>query len=484
MAARQRLQAYLQQQSGISRAKAAELAGKLSAVLGAAADQLVPAPLQWLVGRGMQPLKAVQLVVRVCGNDASFMRQWPTWQPVFAANWQLADSRLAAYQQQCKAAKQRPLKGSTSMAVLLSGQPSRYRLLLLPDLPSKLKFVQQLLGKSEAEIGEMIAAGLVLTGTKATLAAAIQWLVSFAGSKDGAVSMLRQTPELLSFSAATLDSKVAALQAAWAGKLQPEQLRQLVQRASMVLTKLTADKVAPTADVLRSWFPQPSEAQAVLAKCPQLLAAPAASLQASKRYFMGPPLSLSRQQFLALVAARPQPFFMNLAGPLTQHKLAFLTQVCRPFMLGHELAFLAALHAAAVECHCCITVFLAMASKSNICHKLPLSVQVASVPVERALSKSHLTYLKSGLTALAGRYFLLTEHGVPLPRHKDGGVVLTYAVEGLPHLLRRMRLHDSQRRLPADDDAALEYVEQWLAAWPATDSGRQWAQPPQPAADA
>ncbi len=99
--------------------------------------------------------------------------------------------------------------------------------------------------------------------------------------------------------------------------------------------------------------------------------------------------------------------------------------------------------------------------------------------LERALSASQLNYLKSGLTTLAGRYFLLAEHGVPLPRHKDGGVSLSYATEGLPNLLRRMRPHGSQQRLPADDEAAVEYLDQWLAAWPETGSGRLWAQAPQ-----
>ena len=119
----------------------------------------------------------------------------------------------------------------------------------------------------------------------------------------------------------------------------------------------------------------------------------------------------------------------------------------------------------------------------SYCHgqrpNLPLSatvrMQVVGVRLERALSEPQLTYLKSGLTALAGRYFLLAEHGVPLPLHKDGGVSLSYATEGLPRLLRRMRPHDSQRRLPADNEAAVEYLDQWLKDWPETDSGRRWA---------
>ena len=138
-AARQRLQAYLQQQGGISQAQAAQLAAKLSAKLGAAADQQVPAPLQWFVGCGIRPLKTAQLLVQMCkspAGHAAIVRQWRTWQPVIAVNWQLADSCLAAYQQQCKAAKERPLKGSESMAVMLSSQPSRYQLLLVRDLPS------------------------------------------------------------------------------------------------------------------------------------------------------------------------------------------------------------------------------------------------------------------------------------------------------------------------------------------------------------
>ena len=327
-AARQRLAAYLQQQGGISRVQAAELADDVTAFLGAAADQLVPAPLQWFVGQGMQPLKAAQLLVRICtsAGQASYIRQWPTWQPVIAANWQLADSCLAAYQQQCRAAKQRPLKGSESMAVMLSSMPSRYLMLTLPDLANKLEMVQQRLELTEAGMGELIAAGLVLTGTEATLAAAMRWLASFAGSKEATVSMLRVAPGLLSYSVAALDSKFAALEAAWAGVLQPEQLRQLVRKAPHVFSR-SSSNFAPTAAVLTSWFPQPSDLFAVLSKAPVLLAVPTAILQSNEAWLTGPPLSLSRQQFLALAQARPQAMSCNLAEPLTQHKLAFLAQV-------------------------------------------------------------------------------------------------------------------------------------------------------------
>lgn len=101
------------------------------------------------------------------------------------------------------------------------------------------------------------------------------------------------------------------------------------------------------------------------------------------------------------------------------------------------------------------------------------------MPLTRALTKSNLHYLKSSLTALVGRYFLLTEHGVTLPRHADGGIsALSYAVLNLPALLQLMRPHDSQQSLPADDDAAVEYLRQWLAAWPESESGRQWGQRP------
>ena len=100
------------------------------------------------------------------------------------------------------------------------------------------------------------------------------------------------------------------------------------------------------------------------------------------------------------------------------------------------------------------------------------------MPLERALSASQIDYLKRSPEALAGRYFLLTEHGGPLPRHDDGGVVLSYAAKGLPRLLEVMRQHDSQRRLPANDGAALAYIKAWLDAWPETDSGRAWAEPP------
>lgn len=97
----------------------------------------------------------------------------------------------------------------------------------------------------------------------------------------------------------------------------------------------------------------------------------------------------------------------------------------------------------------------------------------------RALSPSSLNYLKYSVEALAGRYFLLLEHGVPVARHpQDGGIVLSYATIGLPQLLLRIRQHDSQRRLPADDRQAQAAVREWLQRWPETDSGRLWAQAP------
>ena len=255
----------------------------------------MPAPLQWFVGRSMQPVKAAQLLLRMCQSSfhASIVRQWTGCQLLFETNWQLADSLLATYQRHCKAAKQRPQKSGRSVALMLSSMPSRYRLLLVPDLPSRVALVQQQLGVTHAELGQLIAAGAVLTSSEATLAAAMQWVVCFAGSREAAASMLRGAPKLFSYSAAMLGSKAAALQAAWAGTLQPEQVRQLVQRASMVPTQVTAVKIAPTAEVLCSWFPQLSELQSVLAKSPQLLRAPPASLEATLCYFMGL-LSLSR----------------------------------------------------------------------------------------------------------------------------------------------------------------------------------------------
>ena len=101
------------------------------------------------------------------------------------------------------------------------------------------------------------------------------------------------------------------------------------------------------------------------------------------------------------------------------------------------------------------------------------------MPLERALLKESLSYLKYSLTALAGRYFLLLDHGVPLGRDpQDGGLVLCYASWGLPRLLAYVRRHDGQGRLPADDRQALAAVRAWLQRWPETESGRRWAKPP------
>ncbi len=73
---------------------------------------------------------------------------------------------------------------------------------------------------------------------------------------------------------------------------------------------------------------------------------------------------------------------------------------------------------------------------------------------------------------------------MPVPRLADGGIGLTYTKLGLRYLLCSVRRHDSRQRLPADDEAALAYIRQWLAAWPETDSGRRWAKPPPAAAGA
>ncbi|PRW50954.1 F-box only 21-like [Chlorella sorokiniana] len=261
---------------------------------------------------------------RRCRSQVGCRCMWPTWQPLFDANWRLADSYQAAYQQHCKATEQKPLKGSESMAAMLSSMPSRYRLLQVQDLPSKLALLQQ-------------------------------------------------------------------------GQLA------------------LADR-------------EPSELLPVLQTAPHLLGVSASVLQANEHWFTSPPLSLSRSEFLARVRAAPQVFFQNFKEGRMQRKLAFLTEV-------------------------------------------------GGMPLERAVSASQLTYLKSGTTALAGRYFLLTEHNVPVPRHEDGGVALSYAGIGLPTLLRRMRRHDSQGRLLADDDAALAYIQQWLAAWPESESGQRRCTP-------
>lgn len=105
------------------------------------------------------------------------------------------------------------------------------------------------------------------------------------------------------------------------------------------------------------------------------------------------------------------------------------------------------------------------------------------MPLKRILSASHADFLTSSMEALAGRYFLLVEHCVAMPRSKGEGISLGYVEDTLPKLLQRMRQHDSQGRLPADDSEALAYIKRWLAAWPQTESGRRWAKPPAATAD-
>ena len=308
-------------------AAAADLAQQLVSIL-PGADELVLPPLQ-LVQRGMEPTKAAQLVAHMCGNSNGKpkIQNWPRWELTFAANWQLADGYLRAYWQLCDATSERPLKGGESLAALLSTKRSMYKLLPVAALQPKLEVLQQTPASlSQAEVGQLIAGGLACGGKMETFVGAIAWLVRYGGSVDAAISMLRQAPSLAGYSAATLDSKVAALEAAWDGVLQRQQVAQLVRRKALVL-RCYAERYASTTAVLRGWFPQPGDLWAVLDKAPALLAALAAALQASERYLTGPLLRLSRQEFLALVKAAPQAFTMDFSNDLTQHKLAFLTQV-------------------------------------------------------------------------------------------------------------------------------------------------------------
>ena len=77
------------------------------------------------------------------------------------------------------------------MAAMLSSMPSRYQLLRVHDLPSKVAGLQQgQLGLSVADVGQLVAAGAKL-GSTATTASAIQWLVRFGGSTEAGFSMLR-----------------------------------------------------------------------------------------------------------------------------------------------------------------------------------------------------------------------------------------------------------------------------------------------------
>lgn len=146
-----------------------------------------------------------------------------------------------------------------------------------------------------------------------------------------------------------------------------------------------------------------------------------------------------------------------------QRKLAFVTQVgaapksmgCCRCQSGKSWS--------GQRSSCCMLVFFLWAYPVGHLHRVILS-QVGGVPLERALSASHLNYLKHSMEALAGRYFLLTQHGVPMSMHEDGGIVPTYAGRGLPTLLHRLREHDSAARLPADNAAAVAYLRKWLAA--------------------
>lgn len=326
-AAQQRLQAYLQQQDGISPADAERLARRFCVKLGADADQQAAAPLEWCVSRGMQPVKAALLLAHMCdrSNHAVTVQQWAEWQPLLEANWQLADSHLAAYQQQRRENKQRLLKDSESVAALLSSKPSMYPLLRVRDLPQKVALLQQH-QLDDADVGRIMASTSALTVSLGSLARAVQWLVGFAGSSEAAAGMLRATPQLLEDQASGLPSRLVRLQGAWHGALQPEQLQQLVCRWSAVLTIWSPDYYQ-TAAVLRDWFPRPSTLYTVLQAAPQLLAAPGATLLANSRCLMAPPFSLSRQQFLALFKASPHILASNISTPLTKHKLTFMTQV-------------------------------------------------------------------------------------------------------------------------------------------------------------
>ncbi|PRW50952.1 hypothetical protein C2E21_5331 [Chlorella sorokiniana] len=288
------LQAWLQQEQGLSAKAADQHARRLALVFGsqqAALDGL-PAVFKWCRSRGLTGLQTAQLLNNIAGKQQKNVVQFATLaQPV----WQLIDSYIAAHIEPLRQAGAR--------------------------LPKHTSLAEALCSSSEAATVLSMPPGHV----EAWLAAISQQLPAAAIGR-----LLLGMPHV---EVRTLQRNLDSLQQTlgWTA----EQARQLALKQARLMS-VAPGTVQAAAAWLRQLFPDAEQLAAVVSRGPLLLASSVQHLQGNAdtlRQALG--WQDGDSQLAAFVAAYPQPFAVNdFSSECAAHKLRLLTQVAGCYLVG------------------------------------------------------------------------------------------------------------------------------------------------------
>ncbi|PRW50983.1 zinc finger ZZ-type and EF-hand domain-containing 1 [Chlorella sorokiniana] len=387
------LQAWLQQEQGLSAKAADQHARRLARVFGsqqAALDGL-PATFQWCRSHGLTGLQAAQLLDRIAKKRPANVVQFAALvQPV----WQLMDSYIAAHIEPLRQAGAM-LPKHTSLAEVLCSSPNVVPALGMPPghVEAWLAAVSERL--TAATIGSLLV-GMpnVVCGSPTTTVAAISWAVSVLGAQDPA-AFFSAARGLLTYEVQTLQRNLDSLQQAL--NLTAEQARQLVLKQAMLLAS-RPDTVQAALTWLRQLFPDAAQLADVFDRGGRLLSCSVHRLQGNAdtlRQALG--WQDGDRQLAAFVAAYPQPFAAN--------------------DLSSECA----------------------------AHKLRVMTQVAGCPLVDVLSEGS-NYLKTGLETMAAHYMLVQERAPHRLYDKAGTLHLSWVINASrPDYLNAMGISREQR---------------------------------------
>ncbi len=318
------LQAWLQQEQGLSAADADRHARRLALVFGsqqAALDSL-PATFEWCNSRGLSGPQTAQLLDRIAKKRRENVVQFAALvQPV----WQLMDSHIAAYVEPLRQAGAR-LPKHTSLAGVLCGNKTAFLALVMPPGHAEAWLAAVSRQLPAAALGKLLLTlPNVANSSPATASAAISWAAEVLGVADPA-AMFARMPGLLMREATTLQRNLDSLQQAlgWTA----EAARQLVRKQPSLLTA-GPDSVQAAAAWLRKYIPDAEQLADVISRGPQLIGCSEQHLQANADYLRQ---ALGWQdgdgQLAAFIAARPQAFaIVKFSNAETQHKLRLLSEV-------------------------------------------------------------------------------------------------------------------------------------------------------------
>ncbi len=318
------LQAWLQQEQGLSAADADQHARRLALVFGsqqAALDGL-PATFEWCRSQGLSGPRAAQLLNRIAKRRRESVVQFAALvQPV----WQVLDSHIAAYVEPLRQAGARLPKHTSLAGVLRSSSAAADALSMPPGhVEAWLAAVSEQM--PAAAVGRLLLSlPNAVCGKPATAEAAISWAADVLGLAEP-VDFFARVPALLKCEATTLQRNLASLQRGlgWTA----EAARQLVLKQPVVLASST-DTVEAAAAWLRQRFPNAEQLANVIERGSRLLCCSEQHLRGNANHLRQ---ALGWQdgdgQLAAFVAAHPQPFAtVDLNDKQTQHKLRLLSEV-------------------------------------------------------------------------------------------------------------------------------------------------------------